>query len=84
MFKGRQFDGSVILLCAWWYPVYNLDLRNVRKLMTERGIVVDHATIHKRTIRYFPKSQTLSAGSWGRPRRPLMPLWPLAGSSKED
>lgn len=27
MFKGRQFDQSVILLCVRWYLAYNLSLR---------------------------------------------------------
>ena len=31
MFKGRQFDQSVILLCVRWYLAYNLSLRNLRR-----------------------------------------------------
>jgi putative transposase len=27
MFKGRQFDQSVILLCVRWYLTYGLSLR---------------------------------------------------------
>jgi hypothetical protein len=46
MFKGRHFDRSVILLCIRWYLAYNLSLRNLEEMMAERGISVDHATIH--------------------------------------
>jgi transposase-like protein len=46
MFKGRQFDRSVILLCVRWYLAYNLSLRNLEEMMAERGISVDHATVH--------------------------------------
>ena len=47
MFKGRHFDRSVILLCIRWYLAYNLSLRNLEEMMAERGISVDHATIHR-------------------------------------
>ncbi|WP_292673428.1 IS6 family transposase [Mesorhizobium sp.] len=38
MFKGRQFDQSVILLCVRWYLAYNLSLRDWKEMMAERGI----------------------------------------------
>jgi transposase-like protein len=47
MFKGRHFDQSVILLCVHWYLAYGLIRRNLEEMMAERGISVDHATIHK-------------------------------------
>ncbi len=49
MFKGRHFDRSVILLCIRWYLAYNLSLRDLEEMMAERGISVDHATIHRWT-----------------------------------
>jgi transposase-like protein len=52
MFKGRHFDRSVILLCVRWYLAYNLSLRNLEEMMAERGISVDHATVHRRVVRY--------------------------------
>ncbi|MBM1175598.1 IS6 family transposase [Microvirga arabica] len=55
MFKGRQFDRSVILLCVRWYLAYNLSLRNMEEMMAERGISVDHATVHRWVIRYSPE-----------------------------
>ena len=54
MFKGRQFDQSVILLCVRWYLAYNLSLRDLEEMMAERGIAVDHTTIHRWTIRFSP------------------------------
>ncbi len=47
MFKGRHFDRSVILLCVRWYPAYGMSLRNLEEMMAERGISVDHATVHR-------------------------------------
>ena len=47
MFKGRHFEQSVILLCVCWYLAYNLSLRDVEEMLAERGIRVDHSTIHR-------------------------------------
>ena len=55
MFKGRHFDRSVILLCVRWYLAYSLSLRNLEEMMAERGISVDHATIHRWVVRYSPE-----------------------------
>jgi transposase-like protein len=55
MFKGRQFDRSVILLCVRWYLAYNLSLRDLEEIMAERGISVDHATIHRWVVHYSPE-----------------------------
>jgi transposase-like protein len=55
MFKGRQFDRSVILLCVRWYLAYNLSLRNLEEMMAECGISVDHATVGRWVVRYAPE-----------------------------
>jgi putative transposase len=54
VFKGRHFDRSVILLCVRSYLAYNLSLRNLKEMMAERGISVDHATVHHWTVHYAP------------------------------
>jgi transposase-like protein len=54
MFKGRHFDRSVILLCVRWYLAYGLSLRNLEEMMAERGVEVDHATVHRWTVHYAP------------------------------
>ena len=54
VFKGRHFDRSVIPLCVPWDLAYSLSLRNLEEMMAERGISVDHATIHRWTVRYSP------------------------------
>lgn len=55
MFKGCQFDRSLILLCVRWYLAYGLSLRNLEEMMAERGISVDHSTIHRWVLRFSPK-----------------------------
>ena len=54
MFKGRHFDQSVILLCIRWYLAYGLSLRDLREMMAERGISVDHSTIHRWVVHFAP------------------------------
>jgi putative transposase len=54
MFKGRHFDQSVILLCVRWYLAYGLNLRDLREMMVERGIGIDHSTIHRWVIDFSP------------------------------
>src|SRR6516162_4156820 len=55
MFRGRHYDRSIILLCVRWYLAYGLSLRDLEEMMAERGISVDHATIHRWVIRYSPE-----------------------------
>jgi transposase-like protein len=45
----------VILLCVRWYLAYSLSLRNLEEMMAERGISVDHATVHRWVVRYSPE-----------------------------
>ena len=73
VFKGRHFDQSVILLCVRWYLAYSLSLRDLEEMMAERGISVDHATIHRWTVHYAP--QLLE--QFNRRKRPVAGKWHL-------
>jgi len=55
MFKGRHFDRSVILLCVRWYLAYGLSLRNLEDMILERGIRLDHSTIHSWVVHFTPQ-----------------------------
>ena len=54
MFKDRHFDSSVILLCVRWYLAQSLSLRDLKEMMAERRISVDHTTIYRWTVHYAP------------------------------
>jgi transposase-like protein len=71
MFKGRHFDRSVILLCVRWYLAYSLSLRDLEEMMAERGISVDHTTIHRWTVYYAP----LLLQQFNRRKRPVTGRW---------
>jgi putative transposase len=55
VFKGRHFDSSIILLCVRWYLSYGLSLRDLEEMIAERGVSVDHSTIHRWVVRYTPR-----------------------------
>ena len=38
-----------------WYLAYSLSYRQVEELLAERGIYVDHTTIHRWVVEYSPK-----------------------------
>jgi transposase-like protein len=71
MFKGRHFDRSVILLCVRWYLAYSLSLRDLEEMMAERGISVDHTTIHRWTVHFAP----LLLEQFNRRKRPVTSRW---------
>jgi transposase-like protein len=76
VFKGRHFDRSVILLCVRWYLVYRLSLGDLKDIMAERGISVDHATIHKWVNRYSPELLRRFNGR----KRAVSPKWHIGGA----
>ncbi|EKN6177295.1 IS6 family transposase [Yersinia enterocolitica] len=45
---------DVIAQCVRWYLAYALSLRNLEEMMAERGILVDHSTLHRWVIRLVP------------------------------
>src|SRR3712207_2427755 len=71
VFKGRHFDRSVILLCVRCYLAYNLSLRNLEEMMAERGISVDHATVHRWAVHYAP----LLLEQFNQRKRPVTSRW---------
>jgi transposase-like protein len=71
MFAGRHFNRSVILLCVRWYLAYNLSLRDLEELMAERGIHVDHSTIHRWVVRFSP----LLLERFNHRKRPVTRKW---------
>jgi transposase-like protein len=46
---------DIIEQCVRWYLAYALSLRNLEEMMAERGIAVDHATLHRWVIRLVPQ-----------------------------
>ena len=53
-FAGYRFPPEVIMLAVRWYLRYGLSYRDVEELLVERGIEVDHVTIHRWVQRFTP------------------------------
>ena len=45
--KRMHYPLEVMLTCVRWYAAYPLSLRHIEEMMVERGVRVDHATIHR-------------------------------------
>ncbi len=53
-FKRHRYSKDVILQCVYWYLRYSLSYRDLEEMMRERGIEVDHVTIHRWIIKFTP------------------------------
>ena len=53
-FKGRHFEGVVVLWAVRWYCRYPISYRDLETMMTERGVAVDHSTIYRWVQRLRP------------------------------
>jgi transposase-like protein len=52
--KWLHYPLDVILLCVRWYVAYSLSLRSLEEMMAERGIEVDHSSVHRWVIKLLP------------------------------
>ena len=62
---------DVMLVCVRWYAAYPLSLRHIEEMMAERGVFVDHATIHRWSIKILP----VLAAVLRRRKRPVGISW---------
>ena len=52
--RRLHYPLDVILTCVRWYVAYPLSLRHLEEMMAERGISVDHSTVHRWAIKVLP------------------------------
>ena len=70
-FVGFRFPPEIIVLAVRWYLRYGLSYRDVKELLGERGIEVDHVTIFRWVQRFTP----LLADAAGPCRHPAGDRW---------
>ena len=59
MFKGHCFPKAVILQAVYFKLRFSLSYRDIEELLRIRGVVVDHATIHRWVIKLiYPCTST--------------------------
>ena len=69
--KRLHYPIEVMLVCVRWYAAYPLSLRHIEEMMAERGVVVDHATVHRWAIKMLP----VLAAVFRRRKRPVGTSW---------
>src|SRR6516164_1392285 len=69
--KRLHYPLHVILTCVRWYVAYPLSLRHLEEMMAERGIAVDHSTVHRWAIKLLPVLEK----AFRRCKRPVGKSW---------
>ena len=54
-FKWKHYEGEIILLNVRWYLKYPLSYRNLKEMIIERGIQVDHSAMMRWVHQYSPE-----------------------------
>jgi hypothetical protein len=72
--KRMHYPLEVMLTCVRWYAAYPLSLRHIEEMMAERGVFVDHATVHRWAIKILP----ILAAVFRRHKRPVGTSWRIA------
>jgi transposase-like protein len=71
VFKRLHYPVEIILVCVRWYVACPLSLRHLGETMSERGVMVDHSTIHRWAINMLP----VLAAVFRRRKRPVGKRW---------
>ena len=61
----------VMLVCVRWYAAYPLSFRNIEEMMAERGVFVDHSTLHRWSMKVLP----VLVVAFRRRKRPVGLSW---------
>jgi putative transposase len=52
--KRFHYPLEIMLVCLRWYAACPLSLRNLEEMMAERGVVVDHITVDRWSLKILP------------------------------
>ena len=64
--RGCRFPAAVILWAVRWYLQFPLRFRELEAMLADRGVAVDHVTLHRWVQRFAPELER-------RVRRQLRP-----------
>ena len=76
-FQGAHFAKDILLTCVRWYVAYPLSYRHGEELMEERGVSVDHSTVHRWVLKYSPQLEAV----FHRGKRPVWIGWRMDETS---
>lgn len=69
--KRLHYPLEVMWTCVRWYVAYPLSLRHIKEMMQERGVFVDHVTVHRWAIKVLP----VLAAVFRQHKRPVGRNW---------
>ncbi|MFM0197889.1 IS6 family transposase [Paraburkholderia strydomiana] len=69
--KRLHYPLKMILRCVRWYVAYPLSLRHLEEMMAERGIAVNHSTVHRGALKLLPELEK----AFRRCKRPAGKSW---------
>ena len=69
--KRLHYPLDVMLTCVRWYVAYPLSLRHIEEMMQERGVFVDHSTVHRWAMKVLP----VLARIFRKRKRPVGASW---------
>jgi transposase, IS6 family len=58
-FKGRHFEGEIIIWAVRWYCKYGISYRDLSEMLEERGVKINHSTIYRWVQKYAPEMHKL-------------------------
>ena len=58
-FTGFRFPPEVIMLAVRWYLRFGLSFRDLEELLGERGVEVDHVTLHRWVQRFTDRKSVV-------------------------
>jgi putative transposase len=70
-FKGAHYPRAVILYAVFFHLRYAVSYRDLGEIMAERGVEVDHATLHRWVVKFAP----LIASRTQERKRPTATSW---------
>jgi IS6 family transposase len=70
-FNGRQFTAEIILWAVRWYLQFPISYRDLERMLSDRGVQVDHTTLFRWIQAYAPELERrirphlrMTNGSW--------------------
>lgn len=70
-FKGAHFPQHVILHAVFFYVRYGVSYRDLEEILAERGVLVDHAPLNRRVVKYA----TALSSAAQKHKAPTAPSW---------
>ena len=67
-FKGRHFQGGIVLWAVRWCCRYAISYRDLEAMIPKRGVAVDHSTIYRWVQRFAPEMEKRLRWQWRRPQ----------------